>query len=241
MLTDVEPGRYVFTLTVWDEQGLSDSDTISVMVKEDPRLYQLVELTVAVDAERLTELQFKMLQAKLTLLVKDGTKLHVRELRSEPGTGRAVIVFFIENGDGKAATAVDVLHQLRQKLTLDESLLGFSVVSLKTTICQNNCSGHGVCNEETRKCMCEAFWMQDLFRFYMGDGEADCKWSVLYVVVGLLCGAVTLAGICWGCTWLCYTLCTKRKLRRKPQTYSLLGDTDEPLNCKYLKPRSFNC
>lgn len=168
MLTDVEPGRYVFTLTVWDEQGLFDSDTVSVMIKEDPQLYQLVELTVAIDAERLTELQFKNLQAKLALLVKDGTKLHVRELRSEPGTGRAVIVFFIEGRDGKAMYAVDVLHQLRQKLNLDESLLGFSVVALKTTVCQNNCSGHGVCNEETRKCLCEAFWMQDLFRLYLG-------------------------------------------------------------------------
>lgn len=232
MLTDIAPGRYVFQLTVWDEQGLSDSDTVSVMVKEDPQLYQLVELTVEIDSGHLTESQFKMLQAKLALLVKDGTRLQVRELRSEPGTGRAIVVFYIETPDGKPISATDVVHDLKQKLVLDEDLLGFSVVSLQTTICQNNCSGHGVCNEETRKCICEAFWMQDLFRFYLGDGEADCKWSVLYVVVGLLCGVLSLAGICWGSTYLCYSICTKRRIIRKPQTYSLLGDTDEPAHCE---------
>lgn len=234
MLTDVEPGRYVFQLTVWDEQGLSDSDTVSVMVKEDPLLYHLIELTIEIDAGRLTEAQFKILNAKLVLLVRDGTKLHMREIKSEAGTGRAILTFYVESPDGKVISATAIVRELKQRLKLDESLLGFSVVSLKTKICQNNCSGHGVCNEETRKCLCEAFWMQDLFRFYLGDGEADCKWSVLYVVVGLLCGAIMITGICWGCAWLCLSICTKRRMRRKPQTYSLLGDTDEPTRCKYF-------
>lgn len=233
MLTNVSPGRYVFRLNVWDEQGLSDSDTVSLMVKEDPQLYQLVELTVEADSRRMTESQFQMLQAKLALLVRDGTKLRVRGLKPQPGTERAVIIFYIETPDGKAIPALDVVHNLKQKLKLDESLLGFSVASLQTTVCQNKCSGHGVCNEQSRKCLCEAFWMQDLFRYYLGDGEADCKWSVLYVVVALLCSAITLAGLCWGCTWLCVSICTKRRLRRKPQTYSLLGDSDEPPHCKF--------
>lgn len=85
MLTNVAPGRYVFQLTVWDEQGLSDSDTVSLMVKEDPQLYQLVELTVEADSRRMTQSQFQTLQAKLALLVKDGTKLRVRGLKSQPG------------------------------------------------------------------------------------------------------------------------------------------------------------
>lgn len=81
------------------------------------------------------------------------------------GTQRAVIVFYIEQPDGKSVPATDVVHHLKQKLKLDESLLSFSVVNLQTTICQNKCSGHGVCNEQTRKCLCEAFWMQDLFKY----------------------------------------------------------------------------
>jgi hypothetical protein len=32
-LTDVVPGRYVFSLCVTDEQGATDEDTISIIVK----------------------------------------------------------------------------------------------------------------------------------------------------------------------------------------------------------------
>lgn len=75
-------------------------------------------------------------------------------------TGKAIITFYVETPDGKPLPANNVVQHLRQKLKVDASLLGFSVASLKTTICQNNCSGHGVCNEETRDCICEAFWMR---------------------------------------------------------------------------------
>lgn len=56
-------------------------------------------------------------------------------------------------------SANDVVEHLRQKLQVDARLLGFSVAKLQTAICQNNCSGHGVCDEVTRECECEAFWM----------------------------------------------------------------------------------
>ena len=35
-------------------------------------------------------------------------------------------------------------------------------------------SGHGVCDQESRQCYCEAFWMQDLIQKYLGDGESNC-------------------------------------------------------------------
>lgn len=35
-------------------------------------------------------------------------------------------------------------------------------------------SGHGVCDQASRQCMCEAFWMQDIFRKHFGDGDSNC-------------------------------------------------------------------
>lgn len=46
--------------------------------------------------------------------------------------------------------------------------LSFSIV------CQNKCSGHGVCDQYTKHCVCEAFWMQDVFRYHFGDKESNC-------------------------------------------------------------------
>lgn len=77
-LTDLVVGRYVFNLTVYDEQGLSDTDIVSFVVKSDPKLYYLVEITLEEDVKVLKEAQYETLKGKLALLVQDGTQLQVR-------------------------------------------------------------------------------------------------------------------------------------------------------------------
>lgn len=77
ILTDVTVGTYIFNLTVFDKQGLSDTDSVTVTVKNDPMLFFLVELTVDVDAQFMTEAQYNTLKAKLALLVNEGSTLKV--------------------------------------------------------------------------------------------------------------------------------------------------------------------
>lgn len=62
---------------------------------------------------------------------------------------------------------------LKEKFWRDAIILGASISDIRTTICQNTCSGHGVCNSETRACLCETFWMPDIFYFW-GVAEANC-------------------------------------------------------------------
>lgn len=38
----------------------------------------------------------------------------------------------------------------------------------------NYALGHGVCDKVSRLCLCEAFWMQNLWRKYFGDEESNC-------------------------------------------------------------------
>lgn len=77
ILTDISPGIYIFNLTVYDEQGLSDTDVVSITVKGDPMLYYLVDIILHCNVKHLTETQYTTLKGKLALLVKDGTKLKV--------------------------------------------------------------------------------------------------------------------------------------------------------------------
>lgn len=78
ILTDVVVGKYIFNLTVYDEQGASDTDSITVYVKEDPKLLALVEITLDVDMTMLTEEQYNAVKGKLALLILDATKLQVK-------------------------------------------------------------------------------------------------------------------------------------------------------------------
>lgn len=95
-ITNIVAGRYVFKLTVTDGQGLIGTDTVSIIVHEDPQLKNLVELTFTVGVTALTQAEMESLQQKLMLLLDDNTKLHVRDLRMEQKTGEAVLVFYVE-------------------------------------------------------------------------------------------------------------------------------------------------
>ncbi|KAF7265718.1 hypothetical protein GWI33_020801 [Rhynchophorus ferrugineus] len=228
IVTDVSVGTYIFNLTVYDHQGLSDTDSIKVIVKNDPKLFYLIQLTVDVDAKFLTQIQYNTLKAKLALLVTDGCKLQVRNVQAEPSSGKVKLTFYLEDANGVAIPANNVVKHLRQKLQVDASLLGFSVAKLQTAICQNNCSGHGVCNEITRECECEVFWMHDLFKVYFSKGsDSDCSWSILYVVLGVICGLLVFLGCTWALVYLCYRLCHSRNDKTKPTNYKLLEDTDD--------------
>lgn len=90
------PGRYVFKLTVTDAQGLTGTDTVSIIVYEDPLLMSLVELTFTVGVSVLTQAEIESLQQKMVLLLGDNTKLRVRDLRTEQKTGEAVLIFYVE-------------------------------------------------------------------------------------------------------------------------------------------------
>ncbi|XP_050347693.1 dyslexia-associated protein KIAA0319 isoform X2 [Nymphalis io] len=95
MLTNIEPGRYVFELTVTDDQGESDRDTVSVQVKSDPLEMKLLEMTLNVPISTFTKSQLDSLVQKINLLIKDDVTVNVTEIRSEVDTGNTLIIYFL--------------------------------------------------------------------------------------------------------------------------------------------------
>lgn len=62
---------------------------------------------------------------------------------------------------------------LKDKLWSGSSIVGMPISDIRSTVCQNPCSGHGVCNADTRACMCDTFWMPNIYYFW-GISEANC-------------------------------------------------------------------
>ncbi|XP_037047576.1 dyslexia-associated protein KIAA0319-like protein [Bradysia coprophila] len=231
IIVDVVPGRYVFTLTVADAQGLTSSDTVSIIVHPDPMVMNMVELTLTMGVSVLTQQEIDSIRSKLMLLLGDNTKLHMRDLKMEQKTGEAVLVFFVEqtsaNSEKIIMPGLEVEKLLTDRFWRDSSILGTSISDVRTMFCQNKCSGHGVCNSETRACMCDTFWMPDVFYFW-GIGPANCDWSILYVVIGVFLGFLSISGCCWGLTCMCRRS-KKPRTRTKPQKYALLGTQDDEI------------
>lgn len=94
-LTNLVSGRYVFKLTVSDEQGLTSSDTASVFVHPDPMLLNLVQLTLPMNISMLTHSALNTIVQKIGLLMGD-MKIHVRELQHDSRTNAAILVFYVE-------------------------------------------------------------------------------------------------------------------------------------------------
>lgn len=108
----------------------------------DPQLLNLVELTLNIEARLLTKSQKDSLVVKLQMLLRDEANIVVRNLRAEPRTGRAVLIFYVDKDGGKSVlTGPEVVQRLKQKLRQDSGLLQLSVANVETAICQNKCSG----------------------------------------------------------------------------------------------------
>ncbi|KAG8224726.1 hypothetical protein J437_LFUL004896, partial [Ladona fulva] len=109
-VVDAVPGRYVFVLRVTDEQGAFDEDTVSIIVKPDPKLLSLVEVWLNIDAGRLTTAQVAALEARLTLLLPHPAVPRLVELKPDYASGRTVLVFYAQeesNADGSKGNRED--------------------------------------------------------------------------------------------------------------------------------------
>lgn len=94
-LTNIEPGRYVFELTVTDDQGESGRDTVSVQVKPDPLDMNLLEMTLFIPISTFTQGQLDSLVQKMTLLLKDDVKVNVTRVKGQVDTGNTQLIFFL--------------------------------------------------------------------------------------------------------------------------------------------------
>lgn len=80
--------------------------------------------------------------------------------------------------ENKVMGGFDVEVMLKEKLWSGSNIVGMPISDIRSTVCQNPCSGHGVCNADTRACMCNTFWMPN-FYYFSGISEANCgKWKL---------------------------------------------------------------
>lgn len=186
------------------------------------------------------------------LLLGDNVQLNERHIRIDDKTGHVILVFYVSRetkqvggggggGQQEIMNALEVQQILKEKFWKDFSILGSSISEIRTVICQNDCSGHGVCDQETRTCVCDTFWMPDIF-FYWHVTEANCDWSILYVIVFIIFLFLLISGVCFGITHTCRSRKAVKPVKstpsrptrlKRPQKYALLHSQDDELpSCK---------
>ncbi|CAB3253365.1 unnamed protein product [Arctia plantaginis] len=221
LLTNIEVGRYVFELTVIDDQGESDRDTVSVQIKPDPLEMNLLELTLNMPVTTFTQGQLDSLVQKITLLLKEDIRMNVTEVRGQLDTGNTQLVFFLSE-QGKAVEGIRAVGLVRGASGAWAAWGGARLRSLR---CLSKCSGRGVCDHATRTCRCDAFWMQSLFSQLDPDAMPDCDWSIVYASLGGAAALCVVCACCWASARALRRACAPRKPRARPK-YRLLPLAD---------------
>ncbi|NXJ77278.1 K319L protein, partial [Trogon melanurus] len=226
LLSNLVEGTYTFHLRVTDAKGESDVERTTVEVKPDPRKNNLVEIILDVNVSQLTERQKGMFIRQIGVLlgVLD-SDITVQKI--QPYTEQSTkMVFFVQNQPPhQIFKGRDVAWTLKNELRKQQSdFLIFRALEINTVTCQLNCSEHGRCDSFTKRCVCDPFWMENFIRVQMGDGESNCEWSVLYVIIASFV-IVVAVGIL---SWMVICCCKRRKGKSKRKSkYKILDATDQ--------------
>ncbi|NWW53358.1 K319L protein, partial [Pedionomus torquatus] len=226
LLSNLVEGTYTFHLRVTDAKGESDMERSTVEVKPDPRKNNLVEMILDVNVSQLTERQKGMFIRQIGVLlgVLD-SDITVQKI--QPYTEQSTkMVFFVQNQPPhQIFKGREVAWTLKNELRKQQSdFLIFRALEINTVTCQLNCSEHGRCDSFTKRCVCDPFWMENFIRVQMGDGESNCEWSVLYVIIASFVIVVALGIL----SWMVLCCCKRRKGKSKRKSkYKILDATDQ--------------
>jgi len=99
------------------------------------------------------------------------------------------------------------------------------VLRVQTRVCQNDCGGHGSCDQATRKCICQPAWIENIASTWIWGGESNCSWSVVYVCV--IGAGLFVAGALFCCLISCKGSRASPSVSRTLRRYSRLH-TSEP-------------
>ncbi|XP_078271059.1 dyslexia-associated protein KIAA0319-like [Rhinoraja longicauda] len=225
-LANLVEGKYIFHLTVTDAKGKSDTDSILVKVRPDSRMDDLVELVLHIEVSRLTEQQKETLVRQLAVILgvqDEDIKVQKIQAHSDSST---VLTFYVQGRwPGSVRKGADVVGSLQKRLMGEKvDLLVFKALRIDTVVCSLKCSGHGHCDPFTKRCACHLFWTENPMWHYLYEGESNCEWNILYVILSVILAIVIIGGICWACNCCCKR---KRTKVRKKTKYTILDDMDD--------------
>ncbi|XP_054546898.1 dyslexia-associated protein KIAA0319-like protein homolog isoform X3 [Talpa occidentalis] len=225
-LSNLVEGTYTFHLKVTDAKGESDVDRTTVEVKPDPRKNNLVEIILDVNVSQLTErLKGMFIRQIGVLLGVLDSDIIVQKI--QPYTEQSTkMVFFVQNDPPRQIfKGHEVAAMLKNELRKQKAdFLIFRALEINTVTCQLNCSDHGHCDSFTKRCICDPFWMENFIKVQLRDGDSNCEWSVLYVIIASFVIVVALGILSW--TAICCCKRQKGKPKRKSK-YKILDATDQ--------------
>uniref|UniRef100_A0A915DLN6 PKD/REJ-like domain-containing protein n=1 Tax=Ditylenchus dipsaci TaxID=166011 RepID=A0A915DLN6_9BILA len=144
---------------------IPEADTVQVRFTkfvEDPRTGFLLANFYA---------QYTLQKEVVTLETENGTASNSSATTTTSSTP-------LNDNDKKMIYAPRIVEILRREIVIINE---FDIVEITTLHCFLSCSGHGICNNYTKQCDCNVYWMANLMHRLFTGRQEDCSWSILYV------------------------------------------------------------
>uniref|UniRef100_W5MFC4 KIAA0319 n=1 Tax=Lepisosteus oculatus TaxID=7918 RepID=W5MFC4_LEPOC len=224
-LTNLVEGTYIFQLHVTDAKGYSSTDAATVEVCPDPHRKDEVELELYVGVSQLNQQQKDTVVRQLAVLLNVlDSDIIVQKVQAQ--TELSTVMSFYVRGREGILQGPQLTRTLRGQLLKEKSdFLLFRVLRVDTAVCLLRCSEHGQCDPITKHCVCDPFWVENPVHRYFNDGESNCEWSVLYVIITSFVMVILIMGLSWACVCCCKR--TRRTKVRKKTKYTILDNIDE--------------
>ncbi|GMT33614.1 hypothetical protein PFISCL1PPCAC_24911, partial [Pristionchus fissidentatus] len=171
--------------------NVSSVQTVRVNIEHDETDAEALEILINPSLfERWTRSEREIIVEKLSgvltaaSLTPEKTRvvviIHVFERL--PIDGRWRVVFHVEEQDGwggfvSLVRVRDAIGILRARLTTKNEM---KIEKIQPFMCQLSCSGHGLCDAYTKKCVCESGWLPSPLSMLRSGGRIeDCSWSTM--------------------------------------------------------------
>ena len=153
LLTGLVTGQYQWRLTVWDDQGASDSDTVSFIVKPGVHQKDHVAVVLGAGIESVSASQMSNLMQAMKLMLPSTVTLQIIDFIGLPYAGESSVIILGHNDNipsiategAEVVAGVELAAMLNAGVKTafagSSHLLDLPVISIHTVICQNNCSG----------------------------------------------------------------------------------------------------
>ncbi|EDV22385.1 uncharacterized protein TRIADDRAFT_28661 [Trichoplax adhaerens] len=194
-------GKYTFTLKVVDQKGLYSVDKATITVVKGDAMENLVEVKIDTQGHTFTNQNKMNLLTTISLsLGISGDKIKIDNIH-EINSGGISVVFYIVDDNGKVQKGAEIVSTLKSKAFKNLNRK-YWIVAIDTYLCHNNCSGHGVCDNLSKRCVCNSFWMENFIKAGI-QGQSNCEWSILYVIIICASCVIAIVSIIWFILYCC--------------------------------------
>uniref|UniRef100_A0A0N5AC19 PKD domain-containing protein n=1 Tax=Syphacia muris TaxID=451379 RepID=A0A0N5AC19_9BILA len=204
LLSDLVPGDFLFDLTVSDHSEAKNTTTVLLKVVASDEYLNSVEMFIKEYSANITYRLRDRLKARIVAAVVSRVSLteasnivvHFSHFAQEPSTGKLRVVFYVKYETDKKPCKLFFAIALAMN-EMKKYYINICIYMFPHLVCSLDCSGHGSCSNFSKQCICDTYWMPNLFQYYLSGGSHDCSWSMLYFGIALVIICAVLSRLLW--------------------------------------------